>query len=180
MVAFKRLPLVPRKRKSGAPHDISKTSHLHSGPPPSAWSVGAAELDGTDAAELMETALFNVIDAISYSDDPERYAKACSHVDPDTVAALPEPHSVVYAKIAIACSQLPSAETPDEEAFWRWGVLRPTFLWICAHGNGYVRSRVGGACKVGQRKTHAQAATERYNDKGNGPDLDWYSIKVAP
>ena len=137
-------------------------------------------LNNLEAADVMEAALFGVIDAISYSDDPDRYAKACSHVDTDTIAVLPEPHSIVFAKIAVACSQLPNAETPDEEAFWRWGILRPTALWICAYADSYTRSRVGAMCNVGQRMAHAKAAAERYNDKGNGPNLDWYAVTVTP
>ena len=148
-----------------------------------ALSTSAGELDrdvlnNYDVQEVMETTLFNVIDAISYSDDPERYDKACSHVDAATAVALPPPHSVVLGKVAVACTELPGARSDDEAAFWRWGILRPSFLWICAYGDAGVRQRVGGACNVRQRRVHAQAATERYNDKGDSPELDWYSVTV--
>lgn len=136
-------------------------------------------LNRYDAAELVESTLFDVIDAISYPEDPDRYVKACSNLDADTVARLPQPHSTVYGKIVTACAELPDARTPDEEAFWKCNILFTSSLWICAYADDWVRQRVGRMCSIGQRTANAQTAAERYNGKGDGPDLDWYSVTVA-
>ena len=146
---FKRLSRAPREGNQGG-----EMHHLHAlticGLVAFGASTSADErdmLNDHDAAEVMETTLFGVIDAISYSEDPDRYAKACGNLDADTAARLPQPHSTVYDKIANACAELPGARTPDETAFWRWGILRPSFLWICAHADHWVRQRVAAPAK---------------------------------